>query len=117
MDTDASNIGIGTVLSQRKGGEERVIAYYSHVLSKSERNYCVTRRELLAIVDSIKSFRHYLLGQKFLIRTDHVSLRWLLSFKNLEGQLSHWVEKLQQYNFKIIHGKKNSHKNADGLYR
>ena len=48
LDTDASNSGVGAVLSQVSGGEERVVAYFSRTLSKSERNYCVTRRELLA---------------------------------------------------------------------
>ncbi|KAL0128556.1 hypothetical protein PUN28_003711 [Cardiocondyla obscurior] len=57
LDTDASGIGIGAVLSQKQGDEEKVIAYFSQVLSKSERNYCVTRRELLAIVDAVKSFQ------------------------------------------------------------
>lgn len=94
LDTDASNIGVGAVLSQRQEGKEEVIAYYSRVLSSAERNYCVTRRELLAIVDSSKSFRHYPLERKFLIRTDHVFLRWLMSFKYLEGQLAHWLERL-----------------------
>jgi len=88
LDIDASNHGLGTVLSQKQEGEEKIIAYFSRVLNKSERNYCVTRRELLAIVSSIKSFHHYLYGRKFLIRTDHVSLRWLMSFKELEGQLA-----------------------------
>lgn len=45
LDTDASNHGIGAVLSQIQDGTEKVIAYISQVLSKSERNYCVTRRE------------------------------------------------------------------------
>lgn len=94
-----------------------MIAYFSRVLNKSERNYFITRRELLAIVDSIKSFRHYLLGRKFLIRTDHVSLKWLLSFQNLEGQLARWMERLQQYEFEIVHRKENAHKNTDGLSR
>lgn len=119
MDTDASDSGIGAVLSQNQEGKEKVIAYFSRTLSKAERNYCVTRRELLAIVsiESIKSFRHYLLGRKFLISTDHVSLRWLLSFKDLEGQLARWLERLQQYEFEVIHRKGQSHKNADGLSR
>jgi len=52
------------VLSQKQGGEEKIIAYFSRVLNKSERNYCVTRRELLATVSSIKSFHHYLYGRK-----------------------------------------------------
>jgi len=105
LDTDASNIGIGVVLSQKQEEEERVIAYFIRVLSKAERNYCVTRRELLAIIDSIKFFRHYLLGRKFLIRTDHVSLKWLMSFRDLEGQLARWLERLQEYEFEIIHRK------------
>lgn len=98
-----------------KEGKERIIAYFSRVLSKTERNYCVTRRELLVIVDSIKFFRHYLLGRKFLIRTDHVFLKWLLSFKDLEGQLTRWLERLQLYEFKIVHRKGQIHKDADGL--
>jgi len=53
LDTDASNHGIGAVLSQIQNGSERAIAYFSRLLSKAKRNYCVTRRKLLAIVDSI----------------------------------------------------------------
>jgi len=68
--------------------EEKIIAYFSRVLNKAERNYCVTRRELLAMVESIKSSRHYLLGRRFIIRTDHFSLKWLMSFRDLEGQLA-----------------------------
>lgn len=117
LDTDASNHGIGAVLSQIQDGSEKVIAYYSRVLGKSERNYCVTRRELLAIIDSLKSFHHYLYGRKFVIRTDHISLRWLMSFKNLEGQMARWLERIQQYDFEIFHRKGKLHGNADGLSR
>ncbi|GBM70788.1 Retrovirus-related Pol polyprotein from transposon 297 [Araneus ventricosus] len=88
LDTDTSNEGIGAVLSQNIGNEERVIAYFSKSLGKPERNYCVTRKELLAIVKSIEHFHHYLYGQKFLLRTDHASLRWLLNFKKPEGQIA-----------------------------
>ena len=87
LDVDASDHGIGAVLSQVQEGKEKVIAYYSRVLTKPERNYCVTRRELLAIVDSMKTFHYYLFGKKFAVRTDHISFRWLLSFKELKRQL------------------------------
>ncbi|GBM89267.1 Retrovirus-related Pol polyprotein from transposon opus [Araneus ventricosus] len=60
LDTDASNEGIGAVLSQNIGNEERVIAYFSKSLGKPERNYCVIRKELLAIVKSIEHFHHYI---------------------------------------------------------
>ncbi|GBM79164.1 Retrovirus-related Pol polyprotein from transposon 297, partial [Araneus ventricosus] len=109
LDTDASNEGIGAVLSQNIGNEERVIAYFSKSLGKPERNYCVTRKELLAIVKSIEHFHHYLYGQKFLLRTDHASLRWLLNFKEPEGQIARWIQRLQEYDFEIQHRKGTSH--------
>ncbi|GBM06371.1 Retrovirus-related Pol polyprotein from transposon 297 [Araneus ventricosus] len=84
LDTDASNEGIGAVLSQKIGNEECVIAYFRRSLGKPERNYCVTREELLAIVKSIEYFHHCLYGRKFLLRTYHVSLRWLLNIRELE---------------------------------
>jgi len=75
LDTDASNFSIGAVLSQNQDGEERVIAYASKALSRSERNYCVTRREMLAVVYYMRAFRQFLLGRKFQIRTDHAALQ------------------------------------------
>ena len=118
LDTDASNDGIGAVLSQRHNdGREYVIAYASRSLSKSERNYSVTRRELLAIVTFTNHFRQYLLGQKFILRTDHHSLTWLTNFKNPEGQLARWLEKLSEYSFHIEHRPGLKHGNADSLSR
>ena len=86
LDTDASNEGIGAVLSQVVVGKERVISYASRALHKTEKNYCVTRKELLAMVVFLKQFRQYLYGQKFTVRTDHGALRWLLNFRELQGQ-------------------------------
>ncbi|GBN65899.1 Transposon Ty3-G Gag-Pol polyprotein [Araneus ventricosus] len=117
LDTDASNGGIGAVLSQNTGNEECVIAYFSKSLGKPERNYCVTRKELLAIVKSIEHFQHYLYGRKFLLRTDHASLRWLSNFKEPEGQIARWIQRLQEYDFEIQHRTWTSHRNADALSR
>ncbi|CAK1590660.1 unnamed protein product [Parnassius mnemosyne] len=117
VDTDASDIGLGGVLSQRNGDQEIVIAYFSKSLSKPERNYCVTRRELLAVVKSLQHFSKYLLGRKFHLRTDHAALKWLLQFKNPEGQVARWIELLQEYDFVIEHRSGKSHGNADALSR
>jgi hypothetical protein len=87
-------MGIGGVLSQVQDGQERVIAYFSKTLSKAESNYCVTRRELLALVKTLEHFHKYLCGQQFHLRTDHSALTWLLSFKNLEGQAARWTQRL-----------------------
>jgi len=117
FDIDASNFGIRAVLSQKQDGVEKVISYFSRVLNRAERNYYVTRRELLSIIESIKAFHHYLYGRKFLVRTDHASLKWLLSFKDVKGQLARWIEKLQQYDFEVTYRKGKLHANADGLSR
>lgn len=117
VDADASNAGIGAVLSQKIDGIERVIAYGSRALTKSERQYCVTRRELLAIVTFLKQFRPYLLGRHFQVRSDHGSLTWLRNFKEPEGQLARWLEQLQEFDFDIIHRPGRLHKDADALSR
>jgi len=87
LDTDASQEGIGAVLSQEYDGQERVVAYASQTLSKAERKYSVTRKELLAVVTFVHHFCPYLLGRTFLLRTDHSSLAWLHNFKEPEGQM------------------------------
>ncbi|GFT59842.1 retrovirus-related Pol polyprotein from transposon 412 [Trichonephila clavipes] len=117
LDTDASNESVGAVLSQEIDGQERVVAYWSKCLSKPERNYCVTRKELLAIVKAIEHFHHYLYGQKFLLHTDHASLTWLMNFRNTEGQVARWIQRLNEYYFDIRHRKGSSHGNADALSR
>lgn len=117
LDTDASNTGIEAVLSQQQEDEEKVIAYYSATLSCPERNYCVTRKELLAMIRAVKHFHPYLYGRKFLLRTDHAALRWLLNFRNPEGQLARWLQTLQQYEFDIQHRSGTKHINADALSR
>ncbi|CAC5357962.1 Retrovirus-related Pol polyprotein from transposon 412 [Mytilus coruscus] len=115
--TDASGFGIGAVLSQIHEGKEVVVAYYSKSLSKAQRQYCVTRQELLALILSIKHFHHYLYGTHFKVRTDHGALTWLLRFKNPEGQMARWLETLNTYNFEIRHRPGRQHGNADGLSR
>ena len=117
LTTDASLFDIGAIISQRQQWGERVIAYASKTLSKSQRNYSATKRELFAIVYFTQHFRNYLLGQKFLIVTDHRALTWLYSFKEPDGLLARWIEKLGQFDFEIKHeaGKKIPH--ADCLSR
>ena len=117
LDTDASGDGIGAVLSQMQEGEERVLAYASRKLSKPERNYCVTRRELLAVVVYLKYFKQYVYGRKVIVRTDHGALRWILNFKNPEGQVARWLEVISEYNIEIQHRAGRRHGNADGLSR
>ncbi|KAJ8017967.1 hypothetical protein HOLleu_44301 [Holothuria leucospilota] len=119
LDTDASDFGIGSVLSQQKEGstQETVVAYFSKALSKAEKSYCVTRKELLAVIASVKHFHHYLYGARFIVRTDHGALRWLTNFKNPEGQLARWLETLSTYDFELKHRPGRLHGNADAMSR
>ena len=118
LDTDASDAGVGGVLSQvDSNGEERVIAYGSRLLTKPERRYCVTRRELLAVVTFVHQYRPYLICRKFTLRTDHSSLTWLRNFKEPEGQLARWLEQLQELQFDVVHRRGTTHRNADSLSR
>jgi hypothetical protein len=94
VDTDASADGAGAVLSQCLGGEERVVAYYSKTFSTCQRNYCVTRRELLAVIMAVSHFKPYPYGRKFRLRTDHASLIWLSQRSEPSHQVARWLETL-----------------------
>jgi len=117
LDTDASDSGLGAVLSQVQDGQERVIAYAARALSKAERNYSTTRKELLALVWGSEHFETYLYGRRFLARTDHNALRWLRNFKSPKGQVARWLERLSDFDFEVQHRPGRLHNNADGLYR
>jgi len=117
LDTDASNHGIGAVLSQLKDGVEHPVAYASRTLPKAERNYCVTRKELLAVVEFVKQFRHYMQGPKFRIRTDHAPLRSVLQVKESEGQLARWIEFMSSFSYEIEYRVGQRHQSADALSR
>ena len=89
LDIDDCDQSTDAVILQKIDGVEHASAYGSRTLSKTERLYCVTRKELLALESFVKHIKHYLYGQKFLVRTDYSSLKWLMNFKNPEGQIAH----------------------------
>ena len=104
-------------LNLGEDGSKIVVAYTSRVLSIQERNYCVTQKELLAVVTFLQHFKQYLIGSPFTIRKDNSALTWLQNFKQPEGQLARWLEKLQEFQFTIIHHPGKAHSNADALFR
>ena len=98
-------------------GVERPVAFFSRVLNPAQRNYCPTRRELLAVVAALQHFRHYLLGANIVLRTDHHSLKWLGTFKRPEGILARWIESLAEFNYELEHRPGRLHCNADAVSR
>ena len=77
----------------------------------------MTRKELLAMVAFLTHFRPYLLGRHFTLRTDHAALSWLLTLKDPHGQLARWLERIQDYDFTVMHRKGMHHTDADALSR
>ena len=117
LDTDASNFGLGGVLSQIQDEVECVIAYCSRTLRPSQRKYCTAKMEMLAAVPMCMQFRSYLRGTKFTLCTDHKSLVWLHRFKDTEGMMARWLHTLQQFQLSTVHRAGSDHGNADGLSR
>ena len=116
IDTDASETALGAVLSQMIDGKEYPIAFESRVLTKTEINYDTTKRDALGVVQAVQWFKPYIHGSKCIIRTDHASLQWLFR-QNSIGMTFRMVQKLQEYDYQIVHRPSDNHCNADGLSR
>ena len=117
IQSDASNTGLGGILTQVIDGEERVIAYASRSLSRAERNYATLEKELLGVLFCIDKFKQYIEGVRFNVITDNYSLLWLNNLKNPSGKLVRWAVKLRQHSFDLIHRKGSLNVVADALSR
>ncbi len=117
LSTDASDTGMGAGLEQEEGGRvlKQVIVYAFKTLNASQRRYCTTNKELLAVVTAVELFKYYLTGRHFTVVTDHASFTWLHNFKEPEGVVARWNTRLQSFNFKIVHRPDKHHSYADGL--
>ena len=115
--TDASDVGLGTVLSTNRG---TVVEYASCTLNTAELNYSTTENECLAIVRAVHKFSHYLIGAHFILETDHKPLEWLeatRASKSRSQRLERWSLELRAFQFSVKHrcGEENQH--ADALSR
>ena len=91
LQCDASDKAIGAVLGQVQEGLMKVVAYGSRSLTSTEQNYSTIEKEALSIVHFVGEFRHYLLGRKFLIETDHAPLSFLNKQSEPKGRLGRTV--------------------------
>jgi hypothetical protein len=110
---DACKEGLRGVLSQNGF----VICYESRKLKEHERNYATHDLELAAIVHALKKWRHYLMGRRFELRTDHNGLKYLFDQPTLNARQSRWLEFLCEYDFDIKHIKGKENKVVDALSR
>jgi hypothetical protein len=96
---DACKEGLGGVLIQ----EEFVVCYESRKLKEHEKNYATHYLELEAIVHALRKWRHYLMGKRFKLRTDHNGLKYLFDQPTLNARQIRWLEFMCEYDFAIKH--------------
>jgi hypothetical protein len=111
--TDVCKEGLRGVLSQ----EGIVVCYESRKLKEHERNYATHDLELAAIVHALRKWRHYLMGKRFELRTNHNGLKYLFDQPNLNVRQIRWLEFLCEYDFDIKHIKGKENKVVDALSR
>ncbi|CAH9101779.1 unnamed protein product [Cuscuta epithymum] len=111
--TDASKMGLGAVLMQN----ERVIAYASRQLKEYEANYPTHDLELAAVIHALKIWRHYLYGVQCKIFTDHKSLKYIFTQKDLNMRQRRWLELVKDYDCEILYHPGKANKVADALSR
>ncbi|KAI2662443.1 Transposon Tf2-9 polyprotein [Labeo rohita] len=121
VEVDASDCGIGAILSQRHGqpGKLHPCAFYSRKLTSAERNYDVGNKELLSMKAAIEEWRHWLEGARhpFQVITDHKNLEYIKGAKRLNPRQARWALFFTRFNFTVTYrpGSKNS--KADALSR
>ena len=117
LQTDASGVGLGAVLSVVRDGEELPVAFWSRKLQPRERRYGATELEGLAVVAAVNHFDAYLVTHPFSIETDHRALMFLNSARHSNGRLARWAIQLQPYSFKIRYRPGSENDSADVLSR
>ena len=117
LTTDASDVGLGAVLSQGTPGKDLPIAYASRSLNKAETHYTTSEKELLAVVWATRYFRPYLYGRRFKIVTDHKPLTWVMNVKDPGSRLLRWRIQLEEYDYEIVYKRRSQNTNADALSR
>ena len=117
LQTDASGVGLGAVLSVLREEVEYPVAFFSKKLLPRERQYSASELEALAVVVSVGHFEAYLITHPFTVVTDHKALTFLNSAHHRNGRLARWAMKLQPFTFSIRYRPGSQHVNADALSR
>lgn len=118
LHTDASTTGLGAALYQRQEGQERVIAYASRGLSRSESRYPAHKLEFLALKWAVtEKFHDYLYANVFTVVTDNNPLRYVLTTAKLDAASYRWLAALSTFTFDIKYRAGRQNQDADGLSR
>jgi len=104
VDSDACADQVGcTLLHEEPGKLLHPVGYWSRGLTAADQNYSTSERECLGAVWAALKLRHFLDGQRFLIRTDHQALSWIYSATDSSGRLMRWRLRLSEYMFDMVY--------------
>lgn len=121
VEVDASEIGVGAVLSQRSIEDQKLhpCAFFSRRLSPAERNYDVGNRELLGVKLALEEWRHWLEGaeQPFIVWTDHKNLSYVRQAKRLNSRQARWALFFGRFNFTLTYRPGSRNLKPDALSR
>ena len=112
MMCDASDYTVGIVLGQRRNKVFHAIYYANCTLNDALLDFATTENKLLAIVFAFEKFRPYLIGNKVIVFTDHLAIKYLMEKKNAKPRLICWVLLLQEFDLEIR--EKKWHQNFGG---
>ncbi|KAI2647554.1 Transposon Tf2-6 polyprotein [Labeo rohita] len=121
VEVDASEVGVGAVLSQRFSSDDKMhpCAFFSHRMSTAERNYDIGNRELLAVKLALEEWRHWLEGSgvPFIVWTDHKNLEYIRSAKRLNSRQARWALFFGRFDFSISYRPGSKNIKPDALSR
>jgi hypothetical protein len=118
LESDASNKGIGVILSQEVNGAKMPIMYASRTLSETEQNYSISEKEMLAALWGMEKFQYFLKGREFTLITDHIALKALTEKGEIKSaRISRWIERIQEFNFNVEYKPGKAIPHVDGLSR
>ncbi len=121
VEVDASEVGVGAVISQRSPTDDRVhpCAFLSHRLSPAERNYDIGNRELLAVKLALEEWRHWLEGSgvPFIVWTDHKNLEYIRTAKRLNSRQARWALFFGRFEFTLSYRPGSKNIKPDSLSR
>ena len=118
LTTDSSDHALGAFLGQKdESGIIRPIAYFSKKLNNAQKRYIILEKELLAIVEAVKSFKYYLYGRSFTIRCDNATLTKISNWESPGNRVARWLSYLADYNPRCELIKSSQNQIADTLSR
>ena len=106
INTDASVHTIGAVFLQQQDEDDPTpwaVGYWSKAFTKEQWNYSATERECYAVVWETLTLRPYIKGTKFVVRTDHNALRWMMATNDPQGRLMRWRVRLMEFYYEIVY--------------